>query len=73
MHSRDSDGKFTGEAKEHFHTVVVKNSEVRRYVKDHLKQSDRAFVEGYLQYNPTDTPEGIRMQGNIVAIHIEKI
>lgn len=71
---RNEEQEFTGEDKQHTHSIVVNDSELRNFTRNNLAQYDRVFIEGYLNYNKSDTEDGgTRVCGNIVAVHIEKI
>lgn len=73
FHYRNEETGFTGETIEHSHSIIVSDPDLQRYIRTHLSQYDRVFVEGYLNYQQTQTERGTRMSGNIIAIHIEKV
>lgn len=71
---RDDEKGFTGESIEHSHSVIVNDPDMQRYIQTNLTKYDRVFIEGNLNYRPTQAENGKqRMSGNIFAIHIEKI
>lgn len=70
---RDKETGFTDEKREMSHTVIVDDAEQIEYVRRNLRQYDKVFVEGYLNYQQCVTEDGEpRMSGAIFAVQIEK-
>lgn len=70
---RDGETGFTGETTEHSHSIIASDSDLKRYIQTHLNQYDKVFIEGYLNYQKTQTEKSQRMSGNIIPVRIEKI
>lgn len=70
---RNEDDEFTGELAKQSHPVMVIDSELKQYVREHLTQYDHIYIEGHLHYKSVELENGKKRRcGNIIPIHIEK-